>query len=105
MKHVELLARLESFSIDEPGIDFTFTQRLARENGWTRGFAERVVQEYKRFACLAVAAAHPVTPSDEIDEAWHLHLLYTQSYWKMFCGEVLHKPLHHHPTCGGAKES
>lgn len=102
--HAELLARLESFNPDEPGVALSFTHRLARENGWRLAFANRVVTEYKRFAFLAMTAGHPVTPSDEVDQAWHLHLTYTNSYWKIFCGEVLGRPLHHNPTKGGAVE-
>jgi hypothetical protein len=104
MQHSELLSRIEAFSLDEPGIEFTFTQRLAREHGWTVNYAQRVVREYKRFTFLAVAAGHPVTPSEDVDEAWHLHLLYTQSYWKKFCGEVLQRALHHQPTRVGGRE-
>jgi uncharacterized protein (TIGR04222 family) len=99
-----LLDRVMAFEIDEPGVDLTFERRLARENGWTLEFAQRVTREYKRFAFLAVAAGHPVTPSDEVDQAWHLHLTYTQSYWQRFCTETLGMPLHHHPTRGGSAE-
>ena len=59
--------------------------RLASENGWSREYAVRVMQEYRRFAFLAVAAGHPVSPSDAVDQAWHLHLVYTRSYWDEFC--------------------
>jgi hypothetical protein len=45
-----------------------------------------------------------VTPSEEVDEAWHLHLCYTRSYWDRMCGGILGKPLHHGPTEGGKKE-
>ena len=100
----ELLARIEAFSLDAPGVTLSFTARLARENGWTRSFASRVVEEYKRFAYLAMQAGHPVTPSEEVDQAWHLHMVYTRSYWTNFCGEVLQRPLHHEPTQGGATE-
>ena len=100
----ELLLRLESFKIDEPGIEFPFSARLARENGWSHRYALRVVDEYKRFVWLAMRAGHPVTPSEEVDEAWHLHLCYTRSYWDRMGGAVLGKPLHHGPTEGGKKE-
>ncbi len=100
----ELLLRLESFEIDQPGVSFPFTSRLARDQGWDRGFARRVTGEYKRFLWLAMRAGHPVTPSEEVDEAWHLHLCYTRSYWDELCGKVLGKPLHHGPTEGGRAE-
>lgn len=101
----ELSARLLSFPIDEGAPDLTFEARLARENGWNLDFARRVVTEYKRFVFLAMSAGHTVTPSDHVDQAWHLHLTYTRSYWERMCGELLGRPLHHGPTRGGAAES
>ncbi len=41
--------------------------------------------EYRRFAFLAATAGHPVTPSDAVDQAWHLHLTYSRDYWDRFC--------------------
>lgn len=103
--HAELLARLEAFNLDVPNASFPFTARLAQENGWTPTHARRVVTEYKRFAFLALTAPHIACPSEDVDQAWHLHLTYTESYWKHFCGEVLQRPLHHNPTKGGADEA
>jgi len=100
----DLRARLQAFTPDEPGVVFPFTARLAREQGWTREHARRVVREYLRFVYLAATAGHPVTPSKSVDEAWHLHLTYTRSYWDELCGRVLMRPLHHEPTRGGAEE-
>jgi hypothetical protein len=82
----------------------SFAARLARENGWSPATAERVIEEYRRFCYLAVTAEHPVTPSDAVDQAWHLHLTYTRDYWERFCPEVLGRPLHHGPTAGGSEE-
>ena len=95
---------IEDFEIGLSGASLSFTDRLARENGWTKDFAERVIQEYRRFCFLAMTAGHPVTPSEQVDQAWHLHLLYTENYWTEFCGEVLPRPLHHGPTRGGRRE-
>lgn len=103
-EHLELLSRLEACTLDDAAAAFPFSERLARDHHWPLPFAQRVIREYKRFAFLAVAAGHPVSPSHAVDEAWHLHLLYTQGYWKNFCGEVLRTPLHHQPTKGGASE-
>lgn len=82
----------------------SFAARLARENGWSESQAERVIGEYKRFCFLAVTAGHEVTPSDAVDQAWHLHLTYSRDYWERFCPEILGRPLHHGPTAGGAEE-
>ncbi|MEM8739760.1 MAG: hypothetical protein AAGG38_14965 [Planctomycetota bacterium] len=98
------LTRIMAHRLDDPGAALPFTRRLARENRWTVDFAVRVVREYRRFCYLAVAAGHPVTPSDEVDQAWHLHLLYSRDYWEEFCPNVLGVALHHGPTKGGASE-
>jgi len=82
----------------------SFAQRLAKENGWSAGEAERVIEEYRRFCFLAATAPHPVTPSEMVDQAWHLHLCYSRDYWQVFCPEVLGRELHHGPTRGGAAE-
>ncbi len=115
--HARMWARLQAYSFDdwrpargsgggsgagEPSL--TFAARLARENGWSSAFSERVLEEYKRFVFLAMTAGHPVTPSDQVDQAWHLHLTYTRAYWDRLCGQVLGRPLHHNPTVGGAAE-
>ncbi len=101
----QLWKRIEAFEFDAGDVDLSFAQRLARENAWSKDFAERVLFEYKRFVYLGFSAGHPVTPSDQVDQAWHLHLTYTQSYWDKFCGETLGKPFHHNPTKGGEGES
>ena len=86
---------IRDFQLDAPDARFPFSKRLARENGWTWAFALKVIEEYKRFSYLAPRAGHPVSPSEEVDQAWHLHLLYTHSYWVDFCGLVLGRPFHH----------
>lgn len=102
--HQELWSRLLQFRFDEPGISLPFSRRLARENSWSQGYTARVLEEYRRFIFLAMTAGHPVTPSVDVDQAWHLHLTYTRSYWDDLCLNVLREPLHHQPTKGGNKE-
>jgi len=104
LRNPELWRRIESFQIDDGTPSLTFAARLARENGWSVSFAERVVEEYKRFVYLAMTAGHRVTPSEHVDQAWHLHMLYTESYWDRLCGEVLPRALEHAPTKGGGSE-
>lgn len=97
-----LWAALLAFEFSENG-DSTFVARLARENEWSIRFTERVLLEYRRFLFIA-AVAGPAAPSDAVDQAWHLHLLYTRSYWEKLCGEVLKIKLHHEPAVGGAAD-
>jgi uncharacterized protein (TIGR04222 family) len=99
----ELWKRLVALDLDGTAA-LSFSRRLARDNGWPVAFAQRVVLEYKKFVYLAATCGHPVTPSDEVDQAWHLHLVYTRSYWDELCGQVLGFALHHGPTKGGAAE-
>lgn len=96
--------RLSSFVPGPADAALPFAARLARENGWSAAHAGRVLAEYRRFAFLAMTAGHEVTPSDAVDQAWHLHLTYSRDYWDRFCGEVLGHPLHHGPTRGGRDE-
>lgn len=104
-EQVALYERIQAFSLDQADAQLPFSQRLARDNGWSLEYAQQVIEEYKKFAFLAVAAEHPVTPSDHVDQAWHLHLSYTRSYWDEFCPQVLQTPLHHGPTLGGQAEN
>ncbi len=95
--------RIDDHKFDESDVALSFSVRLARENNWQPDFAQRVIQEYKKFIFLAVTTGHAVTPSEEVDQVWHLHLLYTRSYWGDFC-QLLGEPLHHDPTKGGFDE-
>ena len=96
---------LANMRIEPAGAALTFATRLARENGWSMSYASAVLEEYRRFLYLAATSPAPVTPSDEVDQAWHLHLAYSRHYWDVLCGEILQRPLHHGPTEGGADES
>ncbi len=105
MKDAALWEKLEGLALDEEGVDFRFSGRLARENGWSAEHTGRVVAEYRKFLYLSAVAGHAVTPSDQVDQVWHLHLCYTRSYWQDLCRGVLGFPLHHGPTKGGKTES
>jgi hypothetical protein len=96
--------QLAGFSFDDPGSAFPFSQRLALENGWSREFAARAIEEYRRFLFLSAVSGHLCTPSDEIDQVWHLHLCYTKSYWHDLCRDLLGREIHHGPTRGGEAE-
>jgi uncharacterized protein (TIGR04222 family) len=99
---LELRRRIERFDPDVGAHPGYFAEKLAYDNGWSRSFAQRVLDEYRRYVYLACTADHVVVPSDEVDMAWHQHLLDTEQYWGEFCQTVLNKPLHHRPNKGGA---
>jgi hypothetical protein len=96
--------KIKDFELDEPTSSLTFTNRLARENGWKIEYSIRAVHEYKKFIFMLCIADHSLTPSDQVDQVWHLHLLYTHSYWVDFCKNTLDKQIHHGPTKGGKEE-
>src|SRR6185436_7600456 len=96
--------RLSNLDFDAADVAFPFSARLARENGWTPEVARKAIEEYRKFCFLATHAGHPVTPSDEVDQVWHLHLTYSRHYWHTLCRDTLARPLHHGPTEGGAAE-
>lgn len=100
-----LYEALQAFSVGASGDVFSFVDRLASENQWSKSYAQRCFVEYKRFIFLAATEGFAVTPSDAIDQVWHLHLSYTKSYWQDMCGGILSKSIHHNPTRGGEDES
>jgi uncharacterized protein (TIGR04222 family) len=95
--------RVEVLQLDEAGAVDTFSRRLARENCWSPAFTARVIEEYRCFLILLGSAQHPVTPPDAVDQAWHLHLLYSRGY-RRFCQEAFGRMLHHGPSRGGSSQ-
>lgn len=104
MTNYHLWKQLECFEFDPDGVEFSFSQRLARENNWSENYTKRVILEYKKFIYLCCITDHQITPSDSVDQVWHLHLTYTHSYWNELCQKTLGRNLHHHPTKGGTME-
>ncbi|HKM63199.1 MAG TPA: hypothetical protein VJY39_11995 [Acidisphaera sp.] len=98
-----LWGRIERHEFEPPQA-LNFTHRLARDRFWPLRYARAAVAEYRRFCFLAVTAPSPMTPSEEVDEVWHVHLTYSRDYWDVWCGRVLQAPLHHDPTQGGPAE-
>ena len=52
---------------------------------------------------LTQVAGTPVCPSDDVDQAWHLHITRTADY-ERFCREVFGRFVHHRPAGGGEDE-
>ena len=85
MCKVNLWHSLEKFEIGQLDSELTFAQRLARDNNWDMEFAEECILEYKKYLYLVVIQKKTMTPSDAVDQVWHLHLNYTKSYWIDLC--------------------
>lgn len=101
----EVWHALQSFEFDVNQPKLPFVIRLARDNGWSAEYAQRVVEEYRRFLFLSIQTSHVVCPSEAVDQAWHFHLCDTKSYWTRLCQGVLGRPLHHTPSQGGRAET
>ena len=93
---IRLLERIEAYGFDAPDDPLGFETRLADDNGWTLGYARLVVAEYRRFLVLTQLAREPVSPSQDVDQAWHLHLTRTAHY-AAFCAALFGRFLHHEP--------
>jgi hypothetical protein len=99
-----LWRRITAHTFENLSQNLDFLQRLARETSWSVAFARGAIEEYRRFAFLCATEPKPMTPSEEVDQVWHLHLTFSRDYWDVWCGEVLGKQLHHDPTEGGPAE-
>jgi hypothetical protein len=73
-----------------------FAQKLAIKLGWKNNFAQWAIAEYKRFVYLGVTSDFIVTPSDIIDQVWHLHILFSKAY-RSFCSDVIKYDFDHTP--------
>ena len=103
-EYKDLWARIRGFPIDDPDAVIKFSDKLAMENNWSAGFTRRAIEEYKRFIFLCSISPTGASPSEVVDEVWHLHLTYTRNYWNEFCRQTIGKEIHHHPSKGGASE-
>jgi len=104
MSNRVLLETVMTFPLDTAQGRPSFLEKLCLASGWTRGHAERVIVEYRRFLYLCAAFPEAMMPSGDVDQVWQLHLCYTQSYWEEYCMKILGRPLHHQPVLQGRQE-
>lgn len=59
---------------------------------WNTEYGSEAIAEYKKFAFLALLSNSEITPSENVDEVWHYHILHTADYaaFAQRCGEFLH---------------
>jgi hypothetical protein len=105
MKDAKLWERISAHPFDYGDPELSFAARLQVERGWSEEFARGAIFEYRRFIYLVAISPTMITPSEIIDEVWHLHLCYTENYWEQLCARVVGKPIHHSPTLGGKAEN
>lgn len=66
-QQAELWQKIRNFSLDDNSVVFKFSDRVARENGWTKTYSLRLIEEYKKFIFLSCITDTGVTPSDSVD--------------------------------------
>jgi hypothetical protein len=99
-----IIRDMDTFSLDVEGAKRSFSVKLQEQQGWTREYTLRAIEEYKRFMVLAAVSPTEVTPSQTVDQVWHLHLQYTKSYRDEMCAGVLGKHIDHNPGDGAEGE-
>lgn len=100
----ELWEKIQNFSLDDPYSSYPFSKKLAQQNNWSDSFTQKAIEEYKKFIFLCCISPTGASPSEIVDEVWHLHLTYTKNYWIDFCRNTLNQDIHHHPSKGGLAE-
>jgi uncharacterized protein (TIGR04222 family) len=103
--HSSLWRSIQQFPLDDPGAAINFSRKLAAQQNWSPAFTQQAIEEYRKFIFLCCIAPNGASPGKVVDEVWHLHLTYTQSYWTDFCKNTLGKDIHHHPSKGGNEEN
>jgi hypothetical protein len=104
-EQVEIWQNIAAFKLDDTDAARPFSKKLGEENKWSEELTLRIIAEYKKFLFLCVTLPKGASPSPLVDEAWHLHLTYTENYWDELCGKTLKMPLHHKPSKGGTSEN
>lgn len=100
----ELWENIQNFNFDDQNSSYPFSKKLATENNWSVSFTQKAIAEYKKFIFLCCISPAGASPSNIVDEVWHLHLTYTKNYWEDFCRNTLQQDVHHHPSKGGPAE-
>ena len=99
-----LYGKIDRFKIDTPNVPVPFSVKLAWQYRWNGPFTHRAICEYKKFIFLVMVSEERLSPTTVIDRVWHQHILYTQSYWNDFCGQLLKRQIHHTPGLGSEDE-
>lgn len=101
LSRLDLWQRVRDFELDSSADAFPFSERLRRENGWSRQRVLGAINEYKKFIYLLCVSNSRLMPPEAVDQTWHLHLVYTRSYWTKLCDGVLGRPIRHEPVQSG----
>lgn len=80
-------------------------RRTCQRLGWDDAKARQLDWEYRAFLFLTVELSSlGVSPTSDIDEVWHDHILHTEKY-AMDCDFMFGRFRHHHPHAPDDKRS
>jgi hypothetical protein len=80
-------------------------QYLVERKGWTLTQCADLEREYKRYISLCLSYPdEKLTPSRDVDEVWHTHILFTKNY-RRFCQAVNGAYLDHSPHLEADKKN
>jgi len=74
-------------------------ERMMREYNWPRRTLLAACEQYRHFLWLVKKydQEYQLTPSKEVDEVWHNHILFTEQYNKD-CNVLFGRYFHHRPS-------
>jgi hypothetical protein len=77
--------------------DYELRQKLNKVHPeWDNHKIVQLIEEYRNFLFVAGTSKTECTPSAEVDEVWHQHMLFTRDY-REFCRTVFGKFIDHNP--------
>lgn len=71
--------------------------RLLLKHKWSEKRADAAIGGYRQYLYLTQMYGKPISPTGDIDEVWHEHILHTNKY-SLDCNFLFGKFLHHFPT-------
>lgn len=82
--------------LDELNLDFIKNRMVARY-GWEESRADNAIFGYKKYLYTTQVLSVKISPSIDVDEIWHQHILHTKDYAKD-CEFLFGFFLHHVPN-------
>lgn len=80
-----------------------FTNILMSEQLIDINTANKWILEYRKFLVMAYLTDNMISPSEQVDQVWHLHMTYTQHY-RATCKTLVEHDFKHSPSEGGQSE-
>mmetsp|Transcript_10629 Transcript_10629/g.12098 ORF Transcript_10629/g.12098 Transcript_10629/m.12098 type:complete len:453 (-) Transcript_10629:480-1838(-) len=80
-----------------------FLDNLMMEQLLDANTANKWLLEYRKYLVLAHLTDNMISPSEQVDQVWHLHMTYTQHY-KATYQTLIERDFKHSPSSGGSSE-